>query len=212
MTGHNQKLMIVTLIVVAIVAIGAFFIFKPHKKMPGAAVIPTAGLPTLGDKNAPNEIVAFEDLKCGNCARYNQSLFPQINDQLIKTGKVRYSVVLLAFIPGSPPAANAAYCLNQQNPDFFFPFVEYVYSNQPPEDQDWAKVSTLVQMANSSVAKADSQKLSLCLIDGNYDKQIAANLELAEKVMGKTVGTPTLFVNGHKLTDFSISGIKAFLN
>lgn len=206
-----KRITLVTLFIVVIIAVAAFFILKPHQDLGPKVIIQTAGLPTLGDPKAKNQIVAFEDLKCGNCALYNKILFPQIKSQLIDSGKAKYSVILLAFIPGSPPAANAAYCLYQQNPDYFFPFVEYVYQNQPDENTNWATVSQLMQFANAAVPKANQQELSMCLIDGNNDARVTNNLNIAKSVMGESVSTPSLYVNGHKVTNLTMDGIKSLM-
>jgi len=208
---HAKRITLLTLFFVAIIAVVAFFILKPHKDLGPKVVIPTATLPTIGDSKAKNQIVAFEDLKCANCAIYNKLLFPQIKRELIDSGKAKYSIILLAFIPGSPPAANAAYCLYQQNPDYFFPFVEYVYQHQPDENTNWATVTQLMQFASAAAPKADQKRLSLCLIDGNNDATITNNLAIARSVMGQEVTTPALFVNGHKVNSLTMDGIKNLL-
>lgn len=209
--GHAKRITLLTVFFVAIIAAIAFFVLKPHKDLGPQVVIQTAGLPTIGDPKAKNRIVAFEDLKCANCALFNKIIFPQIKSELIDSGKAQYSVILLAFIPGSPPAANAAYCLYQQNPDFFFPFVEYVYHHQPDESSNWATVAQLMQFANAAVPKANQQQLSICLIDGNNDLRVANNLNIARSVMGQEVATPTLYVNGRRVTNLTMDGIKNLL-
>lgn len=208
---HPKRITLITLFFVVLIAAIAFFIVKPYKNLGSKAAIQTIGLPTLGDPKAKNYIVAFEDLKCANCAIYNKTLFPQIKSELIDKGKAKYSVILLAFIPGSPPAANTAYCLYQQNPDYFFPFVDYVYQHQPDENSNWASVAQLMQFANAAVPKANQQKLSVCIIDGVNEAMVNNNLNIARSVMGETVTTPSLYVNGHKVNSLTMDGIKNLL-
>lgn len=208
---HAKRITLLTLALMAVAALIAFFVIKPHKNFGPKAVIQTTGLPTLGDPKAKNEIVAFEDLKCANCAIYNKTLFPQIKSEIIDKGKAKYSVILLAFIPGSPPAAAAAYCLYQQNKAYFFPFVDYVYQHQPDENTNWATVAQLMQFATAAAPKANQQKLSICIIDGVNEMMINNNLNIARSAMGQTVSTPTLFVNGHRVTNLTMDGVKSLL-
>lgn len=209
-----KKITLIILAIALIAAIVLFSVFRPHPTVLAKPIHLTtnASLPTLGNKKAKIKILAFEDLKCSNCKRYNQTLFPKIKKQLIDTGKAQYSVVLLAFIPGSPPAANAAYCLYEQSPDFFFPFIDYTYQHQLAENEDWATVSRLLQYANAAAPKANMNKLSRCIINGNYNQKVENNLKLAEKIMGQAVATPTIYINGEKLTRFSIDSVNALIN
>jgi len=213
--ASSSKKMTLIILAIAIVAVVIlFFVFKPHQTNVASKPItnlPKTSMPTLGKKKAKTHIITFEDLKCFNCKRFNESLFPQIKKQLVDTGTAKYSVILLAFIPGSPPAANAAYCLYQQNPDFFFPFVEYTYQHQLGENEDWATVSRLLQYANASVPKANMNKLSRCMINGNFNQKIESNLKLAQKVMGKIIATPSIYINGHKLQSFSMKAVKILI-
>lgn len=209
--AHFKRITLLTLFFVVIIAAIAFFVLKPHKNLGPKAVIQTAGLPTLGDPQAKNQIVAFEDLKCANCAVYNKTLFPQVKSELIDKGKAKYTVILLAFIPGSIPAANTAYCLYQQNPAYFFPFVDYVYQHQPDESTNWATVTQLMQFANAAAPKANQQKLSVCIIDGVNEMMINNNLNIARSAMGQTVSTPTLYVNGHRVTNLTMDGVKSLM-
>ncbi len=210
-SGTKQIITLITLVVVLVIGAVAFIVFRPHAHLGQAVAINTATAPSLGNTYAKTQIVAFEDLKCGNCQIYNKTLFPQIEADFIKPGKAKYSVILLAFIPGSTPAANAAYCLYDQNPQYFFPFVKYVYDHQLAEDQDWATTSRLLQYAGAAVPAADQNKLSECMISGKFNSKINDNLTLAGKIM-QPVATPTIYINGHKLKKLSMKGVRNLIS
>lgn len=194
----NQRGMkIATLIVLFIIlaAIAIFFYVK-HSTAPTPAKvqIDTLGQATIGNPNAKVHIVAFEDLKCVNCMRYETTVFPQIRKKYINTGIAKYTAILLAFIPGSPAAANAAYCAYAQKPEYFFSYVDYIFSHQPPENEDWATIPTLLEFA-SHIPGIDQNQLSQCLVENTYNDRIAHNFKLATKIMPQ-ISTPSIYING----------------
>lgn len=199
---QNQKAIKISMIaIISFIILVSIFIYFYHrhaafKKLPDAVIINTVNQPSIGNPNASIRIVAFEDLKCVNCARYNNTLFHSIKKDYIDTGKANYTLINLAFIPGSIPAANAARCVYQQSAPLFFHYIEAIFKNQPPEDQDWATIPTLLTFA-AEVKGIDTDKLATCMINNattNTDF-IADNLKLASSLM-KPVSTPAVYVNG----------------
>lgn len=210
MPKRSSKVMVLITVLVIVLIIAAFFIFRTKTSpLPAAVSIDTQGQPTLGKSDAPITLVVFEDLKCENCKRYNTTLFPQIKRDYIDTGKAKYVLINLAFIPGSLPAANAARCLFTQNKKYFFPFIEYIFEHQPPENTDWATISTLIQFAKASVPEAKFDELSNCMIEARHNSFIEDNLKIAAKVMAGQVATPALYVNGHKVESLTFENVKA---
>ena len=194
-TSSRIKLLMIAIVLIIIA--GVLFLIlspaKPHVALPNAVVIDTSNQPTEGNPQAKLNIVAFEDLKCGNCMRYNETLFPNI-----ETNYINYTIINLAFIQGSIPAANAARCIYMQNHAAFFDYVKYIYAHQPPEEQDWATIPTLMLFA-THVSGINSDQLANCLVTSPYTPFFIANLALASKVMGPDVATPTLYINGIKV-------------
>lgn len=212
-TSSRIKILMITVVLLVIAAI-VFFILSPqHTKssLPTAVSINLNNQPTLGNPNAKLHIVAFEDLKCGNCMRYNETIFPALYNNYIKSSKANYTIINLAFIQGSLPAANAARCIYVQNHDAFFDYVKYIYAHQPPEDQDWATIPNLMLFA-THVSGIDSDKLANCLVASPYAQFFMDNLTLATKVMGSNVATPTLYINGIKVDPLTWDHIQQIIN
>lgn len=208
MTSSRSKRLVSLTLAMLLLVLLALWIHKPqihdqHKQVS----IPRANQPMLGNPKAKAHIVVFEDLKCTNCKIYNNTLFPKLKSAFIDTGKANYTIINLAFIPGSMPAANAARCLYAQNKAYFFPFVEYVFLNQPDETEDWATPSTLLQFAKTSVPKAQLESLSQCLIEGRYNRVILNNLKIASEAMDGKIATPALFVNGVAVQNLNFDSI-----
>lgn len=211
MANKQPKIIVsITLLVIIVAAIVLYFVFRPTPEAPdysNPVTINTKGQPTIGQDNAPVHIVAFEDLKCIACKMFNNTVYPQIKKKYIDTGIAKYTYINLAFIEGSQPAGNAARCLYMQNKTFFFPFVEYIYHNQPPETEDWATVSKLLLFAQKAVPTANMNKLSQCIISGRYNKFLQDNLKMASKLMNDKIATPAIYINGIKLNSFDMNNV-----
>lgn len=200
MSDNNSfiKKMMLCIIGFIILIAAAFFYFRPlliRAHLPKPVAIDTANQPTIGNPNAKIHIVVFEDLKCVNCARFNNAVMPDIKKRYIDTGIAKYTMINLAFIPGSQPAANAAHCIYAQNPALFFPFVENIFQHQPPEDQNWATIPALMNFA-SQIPGVNTDQLAACLVNNTYAPFIQNNLSQAMKIMNNTVETPAIYVNG----------------
>ena len=104
-------------------------------------------------------------------------------------------------------AANAARCIYTQNPDAFFTFVDNVYQNQPPENEDWATIPKLMQFA-AVVPGLDQDKLSHCIYDSPYTDFIQNNFKLAAKLQGSSVATPAVYVNGRSIDSPNFNNIQ----
>lgn len=207
--NRGMKSFVIVVIILAIAVIAYISLHRQSTKLPKQVVIDTTNQPTTGNPNAKFQIVAFEDLKCHNCMRYNVEIYPKIEKELIKTGKAKYTVINIAFIPGSILAANAARCVYTQNKKLFFPYIKTIYMNQPPESQNWATIPNLVNFAKG-VKGINQKKLSQCIYRSPYTNFINNNLKIGNKAMGQ-VATPTLFVNGYIVKPLSVERIKQIM-
>ena len=200
MSENNSvvKKMMLGIIVLIVIALIGFFFVRPmliKKELPKPVVIDTQNQPTLGNPKAKVHMVVFEDLKCSNCARFNRELVPYIQKEFIDTGVAKYTMMNVAFIQGSMPAANAARCVYAQNQALFFDYTRTLFYHQPPEDEDWATVPYLLNYA-SQIKGIDTAQLGQCIVKSPYDSIIHNNLKQAMKIMNGIVLTPTLYING----------------
>jgi len=160
--------------------------------------------PTLGDPNAPVQVVAFLEPKCPDSKRYNNASFPKLKGEYIDTNKVRYSVITTSFLSQSMPAAIALLCVynQEQKPraDLFFKYLDYIYKVQPPERDNWATTETLQKFVSKASPDIDVNKLKNCVEKETYKNQIEKNTAYGNKLMGH-LSTPTIYVNGVKVNN-----------
>ncbi len=210
MSKLNVKSLMIAIIILVVVVVAAMFFIKPAMKLPKQVQINTKNQPTMGNPKAKIHIVVFEDLKCHNCMRYNIQIFPKLKEKYIDTGKAKYTLINVAFIPGSMPAANAARCLYKQNKKFFFPFVKYIYHHQPSESVNWATIPNLVSYA-SKIRGVNKKELSRCIYKSPYTHFINNNLKIGMGIMGGTVSTPTIYVNGYIVNPLNMDQMDAII-
>lgn len=203
----HKKLTLITLILLGIVIIFWLAVKKARViDLPPAIAIDTTGQPAIG--SGAVTMVAFEDMKCSNCKRYNDEIYTQIKTRYIDTQRVRYVVIPLAFLPGSLSAGNAALCVFHlhQNAELFFNFMDYIYQHQPDEALDWATPTILIQFARA-VPGIDIASFTNCVNQMPYAMALQHNLQLAAKIMGNAVQTPMLYINGHRITTLTMEYI-----
>ncbi len=207
----SRWLVVLAIPVVIIIVALSYVFFAPARPQMAAIAIDTKQQPTLGRASAQSHIVVFEDLKCFNCALFNNTFFPKIKQRYIDTGVARYTMFNVAFLPNSLPAANAARCLYEQKHDYFFRFVDHIYQIQPPEDQNWATTARLLQFAKESVPEANLAKLSQCIIEVKYNDFLAKNLAYANKIMKGKIATPAIYINGQPLESFTLDAMDVLI-
>jgi len=202
----NKTLVSITLSILAILLLGVLVFNKTQRvDLPPQKQINIEGQPSMSQGTIT--FVAFEDMKCSNCKRYDEEIYPYIKSHYVDTGKARYVLIPLAFLNNSIPAGNAALCVYHQKPELFFEYVDYLYRHQPDEALDWATPETLTEFAQY-VTGIDVPALTTCIQSHTYYTKLQQNLGLAGEVMGDTVQTPSLFINGYLVTPMTIERIE----
>ena len=169
-----------------------------------ANVAQLANRPVRGTETAKVTIVNFDDLECPYCARMHQQLFPQTLDHYKGLIKVVYKDDPLVEIhPWAMHASIDANCLADQSGTAYWSFVDYVHGHGDEisgPDRDVAKASaTLDRLAREQGAKdkVDAPKLDACLKKQD-NGAVLASMQEADHL--NIDGTPTLFVNGERIS------------
>jgi protein-disulfide isomerase len=169
-----------------------------------ANVAQLANRPVRGTDTAKVTIVNFDDLECPYCARMHQQLFPQTLDHYKGLIKVVYKDDPLVEIhPWAMHASIDANCLADQSATAYWSFVDYVHAHGEEisgPDRDVAKASaTLDRLAREQGVKdkIDATKLDACLKKQD-NGAVLASMQEADHL--SIDGTPTLFVNGERIS------------
>ncbi len=187
-----------------LVFVGIFVLDDIGSGITGETALSTEGQPTMGAPDAPVEVVEFADFKCPACAVFKTDIFPQLKANYIDTGRIRFSFLNFPLPIGedSWTAAVATECVyHQVGNEAFWDYYNGIFANQGPERQAWATPDLLVQLAQDYINRPiDSGELRRCIVDEDYrteaerDRQMGVNAEIP--------GTPSIFVDGQRLSDF----------
>ena len=195
------------LAVVAVAAI-AFLIYTANQ--PASAVSGSAGSRApvtaqdsafpgyvLGSDSAPVKVVEFADYECPICAMFATVQFPTIRDQLIKTGKVQWTLRDYPLPPTthrwSHLAANAVACASEQGKAW--DMIDAVFGHH-----DWALQSSNPTSVFRGLAQGvgiNTTTWDACVSADRYAGRIQASLDRGDAL--GVGGTPTFFVDGKEV-------------
>lgn len=161
-------------------------------------VVSVDGGAMKGDRNAKVTVVEFTDYQCPFCSRHFHETYSQLDNDYVKTGKVRYVLrdfPLEAIHPNAYKAAEAANCAGEQGK--YWDMHERFFSNQNT-------LGAQDLLGHAQAVGLDVDKFKACLDGGKYTAKVHQDLNDAQKY-GVT-GTPTFFVG---LTDPKSKEVKA---
>jgi protein-disulfide isomerase len=166
---------------------------------------PTEGY-ILGSSSAPVVITAWEDFQCPVCKAANASTLRVIEDQYVSTGKAQVIFRQFPFLgPESTAAAEASQCAADQIA--FWDYHDALFTAQGAENSGVYSKAKLKQIAAD--LGLDTASFNTCLDSGAHSASVAA--EKAEGVDLGVKGTPTFFVNGKRVEDWTDYGAFAAL-
>ena len=157
--------------------------------------------PFMGPENAPVTMIMFTDFQCPACARM---------DPVLKTvalelkDKVRFVVRDFPLESIHPDAFNAALAANAAaRQGKYFEFTNLLYANQKSLD-----VESLKSYAGR--LGLDMERFQRDFSDPAAASEVRKDMSAGREL--KISGTPTIFINGIRLRDFSVDGIRALIN
>ena len=147
------------------------------------------GSPVMGNINAPITIVEWGDYQCTFCYKFHQNTLDIINEDFIKTGKVK---IIFKDFPlngvDSKLAAEASYCAQDQ--EKYWKYHDELFKNWGGERTGWITRESLDKFAET--VDLDVEKFNECLDDHKYENKVDLLYEF-----GKEIGidaTPSFLV------------------
>jgi protein-disulfide isomerase len=137
------------------------------------------GSPTMGDSNAPITILEWGDYQCTFCYKFHENTLDIINDDFIKTGKVK--LVFKDFPlngPDSLLAAEASYCAEDQGK--YWQYHDELYKNWGGERTGWITRESLDRFAVT--VDLDLVKFNTCLDEHKYQNRVILLYEFGREI------------------------------
>lgn len=167
------------------------------------------GQPTLGNESAPVTVVEFGDYSCGYCRQFELDTLPQLKENYIDTGKVKFYYINLAILgDASTKTASAAESVYEQDPEQFWSYHKAVFENQGSEN--WGSTELLIEIARESTEGLDYEQLRNDIESREKVPQVIRETEMGNK--NGAVSTPTVFVNGEMVDGNSYEDIKKVID
>ncbi|GAB4579134.1 MAG: DsbA family protein [Anaerolineales bacterium] len=161
----------------------------------------------LGNPDAPVVMEVFEDFQCPACRSFTEDVEPALIENYIKTGQVLFIYRFYPFLDDrsttkeSDQAANASMCAAEQ--DRFWDYHDMLFANQAGENRN--AFSNRRLQAFAETLGLDMEGFNACFEDNKYRAEINQDLALARERL--VTGTPTVFINGQILPNFSYATI-----
>ncbi|QMU55075.1 MAG: thioredoxin domain-containing protein [Nitrosopumilus sp.] len=172
---------------------GMFLAFNLESKSESGLLTTTNlienGSHIIGDPNAPITILEWGDYQCTYCYKFHQSTLNTINENFIKTGKVK--LVFKDYPlngPDSILAAEASHCAQDQKK--YWEYHDELYKNWGGERTGWITRESLNQFGNT--INLDMDHFNTCLNEHKYKDKVISMYEF-----GKEIGidaTPSFLV------------------
>jgi protein-disulfide isomerase len=127
------------------------------------------GSPIMGESNAPITILEWGDYQCTFCYKFHQNTLDVIENDFIKTGKVK--LVFKDFPlngPDSQLAAEAAYCAEDQGK--YWQYHDELYKNWGGERTGWVTRDSLDRFADT--VSLNLKEFNKCLDDHKYEDRV----------------------------------------
>jgi len=147
------------------------------------------GSPIMGNIDAPITILEWGDYQCTYCYKFHQNTLNIVNEEFIKTGKVK---IIFKDFPlngyDSKLAAEASYCAQDQQK--YWEYHNELYKNWGGERTGWITRESLTKFAE--IIELNTDDFNQCLDENKYQNKVNSMHEF-----GKEIGidaTPSFLV------------------
>lgn len=169
--------------------------FNPFKK--DLDKLKTSFQPSLGTPGATVVVVLFSDFQCPYCKGEAQML----RQNLIANYPSQVRLYFIDFPleqvhPWAKSAAIAGRCVFHQDPASFWDYYDWVYGRQESITVD--NLKSIVTIWAKDRKDIDAIQLGACIDTKETEKEVDAEITKGKDV--QVEGTPTLFVNGRRIT------------
>ncbi len=149
----------------------------------------------IGSPDALVEVVEFHDLGCSQCLRFTSSIFPALEREFIRTGKVRWKSVpfVLGSFRHSAFASEAAECAAEQGK--YLPVHDALLARQA----EWKASLSVPTALFASIARGagvDTARFGACVRSERMRDRVRDHKAMARVL--QVYGTPTFLVQRQK--------------
>jgi protein-disulfide isomerase len=153
--------------------------------------VPADSYRSMGQPNAPVVVTEFSDFQCPACAAVTSAVIPDLIEQYVDTGKVRFvyrEFPLASIHPVAPQASQAAVCAGQQ--EMYWEMNAHLFANQ----DEWSQAADPIVKFKEYAEELgmDTEVFSECLDSGEAALVVQGDIMAGQKL--GVNATPYFFV------------------
>lgn len=185
--------------------------------VPGAAMAQDSGTAeakeivemVLGAEDAPVEIIEYASYTCPHCANFHTSVFDELKENYIETGKVKFIYREVYFDKYGIWASLVARC---GGPEKFFGISDLIYKGQ----QEWVRAGNDGAIADElrkigKLAGIGQDELEACLTDGDHLRGLVEWYQENAK-RDDVRSTPTFMIDGEQYSNMNYADFSAAID
>ncbi len=198
----RRKILVLSTLAIFAAVLAGFGLYRALLA-PSPMAITMKSYPSIGQEDAPIEMIVFEDFLCHTCKYFTMEIFPAIESTYVDRGLVRYAMVPLAFSTHSKEIANAALAVFHQAPHYYFSYVRELFLLFGDGKLEFDDLVT----SAAKIPGIDLNAFKQSVRTGRYNYELDRNLEVAQKAMKKNLRTPAVFINGFAMPGISFESL-----
>lgn len=162
---------------------------------------------SLGPKDAPVTMVLFSDFQCPFCSQMARGLRQEIVPSERDKVRVIFRNYPLPMHPWARAAAEATSCAQTQGDKYFWGLHDYLFNHQ--KEMSVENMTAKLAEQGSAMEGFDAERFEGCVekreTAGKVDQDVAFGKEM------KVSGTPTLFINGQRVSGYRAEQIRTLI-
>lgn len=162
---------------------------------------------SLGPKDAPVTLVLFSDFQCPFCSQMATGLMRDILPTEGDKVRLIFRNFPLPMHPWARAAAEITACAQAQNDKYFWPLHDYIFSHQREISID-NMTSKLSEQA-AAIDGFDPVRFKTCVDKKETASKVDRDVAFGNEM--KVSGTPTLFINGQRVSGFRAEQIRTLI-
>lgn len=160
--------------------------------IPVHTVIHSEKLPpdyVLGQTDAPVTVIEYSSLSCPHCASFSNHAFPELREQYIKPGKVKF---IHRDFPLNNPALRASMLAQCAGADKYYPFLKVLFGTQ----RKWVSPGFMESLAMTAKLGGMSQEaFDACMNNKELETKVLESRKYGSEKF-KISSTPSFVING----------------
>lgn len=163
--------------------------------------------PVMGNESAEVTVVKFGDFACPACSQFVSDTKPQLVENYVDTGQVKFVSMdfpLQGHEPQASAAAEAAECVYSQDEEQYWNYYDALYANQNMIEYD---TEGLMSLANQSTSGLNNPELRQCIENGETSQAVSSDKTFG--LQNDVSVTPSIFVNGEYVRDWTFGNLQS---